>query len=126
MKRKWSWLLTLTGLCLLALSAPSTAQKEKGAKELTEEEKSAIIRQERMQRLVMAQELAAEGRKKDAPELLISAASILRSLSAIAEMNKPKVSEVKPEIKGDGDAELDQEIPPLTLKEQSDQLFKDA
>src|ERR1700690_1628949 len=101
MKRNWSLLLALTGLCLLILSAPSTGQNKKGGKELTEEDKAAI-RQERMQKLILAQELAADGRKKYSPELLISAASILRSLSQIAEMNNAAVSEVKPEIKGDG------------------------
>lgn len=122
--RKRSWLMAITGLCLLALSASSTAQK-KTAKEFTEEEKEAI-RQERMQRLIMAQDLEALGRKKDAPELLIAAASILRSLAEIPEMNKPKVANVKPEIEGEGTAEVDEELPPLTLSEQSERLFKDA
>ncbi len=124
MTRKWLWLLAVTGLCLLTLTVPSTAQKNVG-KELTEDERSAI-RQERMQKLIMAQELAAEGRKSQSPETLLAAASILRSLSGIGEMNKAAVSEVRPEIKGDGKAELDAAIPPLTLLEQSDQIFKDA
>src|SRR5258708_1527085 len=118
MTRKCSWLLAFTGLCLLMLTAPSPAQKEKKSGEVSEEKK-AEIREERMQRLMMAQNLAAEGSKLNAPEYLITAAGILRKLSYIPAMNEPSPSEVQPEIKGDGDKALDKEIKALSLKKKS-------
>jgi len=126
MNRKLPWLLIIAALGLLMLSTPLTAQKGKPKKvELNEEEKAAL-RQECMSRLVMANELYAEGKKRDMPELLISAASILRSVSQYPEMNNPAISDVKPEIKGEGTA-LDEVVAkPRTLRDQSDAIFEEA
>jgi hypothetical protein len=113
--------LAITGGCLLALSAPTHAQKEKKVEPTKEE-----IQRERMENLMTAYDLAAKGRKKNAPEYLITAAGMLRRLSSIKDLQEMKESEVKPEITTDGKAAVEKEAKVITLLEQSDELFKEA
>ena len=120
MLRKWIGLLATIGGCLL-LTVPSQAQKQKKVETPKEQ-----IQEERMQKLITAYDLAAQGRTKNAPEYLITAAGMLRQLSSIKDLQDMKVSDVKPEIKGDGKADLDKQIKAPTLSEQSDELFKEA
>jgi hypothetical protein len=121
MLRKLSLLLALTGGCFLALSAPTQAQKEKKF-EMPKEE----IQRERIQKLASAFEMAEQGRRLKAPEYLITAAGMLRQLSAIKDLDVMKTHEVKPEIKGEGDANSNKEVKASSLLEQADELFKDA
>jgi hypothetical protein len=122
MLKKWTVLLAFTGGCLLFASAPMQAQKEKKVESTKEE-----IQQERMQKLLTAYDLAAQGRKKNAPEYLITAAGLLRQLSTIKDMQDMKKLDVKVKIEGDKKADLvDQEIAAPSLAQQSDDLFKEA
>jgi hypothetical protein len=103
----------------LALPASVPAQKEKKAGPTDKE-----IRRQRMQRLTLAYELADLGRKKDAPEYLITAAGILRQLSSLKDFQGMKKLDAKLEITGGG--KDDKEFKPPSLLEQSDELFKQA
>ena len=130
MMRKWTCLLALAGGCLLVLSASSEAQKEKKAepaKEKKVEPTKEEIQRERMRQLMMAYDLAHQGRKKNAPEYVITAAAILRQLSSIKDLQEMKKLNVKPKITGgDGKPGLDKEYKALSPLEQSDALFKEA
>lgn len=119
MVRKLTWLLAITGLCLTVLTAPSRAQDEKKVVPTKEE-----VRLERMQKLMQAYDLAEQGRKKKAPEYLITAAGILLHLSPIKDLQEMKPQEAKPI--GDQKAGSDKEVKSPTLLEQSESLFKDA
>ncbi|HZZ80250.1 MAG TPA: hypothetical protein VFE62_17180 [Gemmataceae bacterium] len=121
MIRRLLCLLTVASGCLLALSA-TQAQEEKKKTEKTKEQ----IQQERMQRLTLAFDLAAEGRKRNAQEYLITAAGMLRRLSEIPDLKDMEKFKEKLEITGPGKAEADKDITPKTLLKLSDELFKEA
>jgi hypothetical protein len=76
-----------------------------------------------MQRLQTAFDLAAEGRKNNAPEYLITAADMLRQLSSIPDLKTMKKFDEKVEVTGPGKVE---EAAPRTLLQLSDELFKEA
>ena len=141
MLRKLTCLLALTGGCLLVLSASSEAQKEKTAEPAKEAQKAkkveptkeeiekanAEIRHERLQKMMMAYDLAAQGRTKNAPEYLITAAGMLRLLSSIKDLQEMKKLDVKLGFTdGDGKTERVKELKAPSLLEQSDELFKEA
>jgi hypothetical protein len=120
MWKKLTGLVVLAGGSILLLSAQTPAQKEKKVEKTDQE-----IAVERMQKLMSAYELAEEGRKKNAPEYLITAAGMMRRLSAIPALNAVPKSDIKPEVTGDNKAPVtDAKMP--TLREQSDELFKEA
>ena len=77
-----------------------------------------------MQRLTSAYEMADLGRKTDAPEFLIAAASILRELSQYKELQPASLS---PEITDDkGNPVEAKAVKAPSLLEQSDELYRDA
>jgi hypothetical protein len=119
MLKKLTGFLLLAGAWGLLLLAQAPAQREKKVEKTDQE-----IAVERMQKLMTAYELAAEGRKKNAPEYLITAAGMMRRLSAIQALNAVPKSDLKPEISGDNAADKDAKAP--TLREQSDEIFKEA
>src|ERR1019366_488872 len=120
MLRKWTCLLAIAGGCLL-LTAPSEAQKQKKVETPKEQ-----IQEERLQKLVTALDLAAQGRDKNAPEYLITAAGMLRQLSTIKDLQNMKKLDVKVEVTGDKATVEDKEATMTSLKQQSDDLFKEA
>ena len=120
MLRKWTCLLAIAGGCLL-LTAPSEAQKQKKVETPKEQ-----IQEERLQKLVTALDLAAQGRDKNAPEYLITAAGMLRQLSTIKDLQNMKKLDVKVEVTGDKATVEDKEATMPSLKQQSDDLFKEA
>lgn len=120
MWKKLTGLVVLAGGSILLLSAQTPAQKEKKVEKTDQD-----IAVERMQKLMTAYELAEEGRKKNAPEYLITAAGMLRRLSAIQALNAVPKHDIKPEVAGDN-KELDKAAKAPTLREQSDELFKEA
>src|ERR1051325_2387780 len=133
MLKKAIWVVAVTAGCLVLVGSPLHAQKEK---KQTDEE----IQQERMQKLITAYQLAEQGRKENAPEFLITAAAMLRELSrqeglqkikpvdfkATVEVDGKTIPKAKLEITGTGKAELDKDVKPKSLLEQSNELYADA
>jgi hypothetical protein len=121
MIRKFFYVAMVAGVALVFAWTSGQAQEVDKTEQKKEE-----IKQARMRKLTFAYELAAEGRFLQAPEYLITAAGVLRQLSAIPHLNTMKKIEEKPEITGAGKAEDDKELVPPTLLEQSEKWFKEA
>jgi hypothetical protein len=124
MKRvTWIDVAALTCLGLAFCIGDASSQEGKAAAEGPDPK---AVQQERMRRLAMAYELAETGREKKAPEYLIAAAAMLRHLSGIQDMQNMKRFDVKPEITGPAGADADKEIKAPSLREQSDEWFREA
>jgi hypothetical protein len=120
MLRKLFCVAVIAGAGLLVLSAPSPAQKDKKV-----EKTDLEIRDERMQKLTSAYEMAAAGRDKQAPEFLIAAASILRELSQFKELQPENL---QPEITDDQGVvqPAAKAVKTPSLLEESDEMYRDA
>jgi hypothetical protein len=120
MWQKRTFLLAVAGGCML-LTAPSQAQKQKKVETPKEQ-----IQEERMQKLVTAYDLAAQGYQKKAPEYLITAAGLMRQLSSIKDLQEMKKLDVKVEVEGDKRTAAEKELVMPGLAQQSNDWFKDA
>jgi hypothetical protein len=120
MLRRLTCLFTIAGGCLL-VTMPSQAQKEKKAETPKEQ-----IQEERIRKLMTAYDLAAQGRDKNAPEYLITAAGLLRQLSTIKDLQNMKKLTVKVEAATDKAPAAEVEVPMPNLAKQSDEWFKEA
>ena|ERR1043165_9456689 len=120
-----AWLVMLTGCGLMMWSDSAEAQKDK-KDERTQEQKDKDFLNEQMNRLARAYELVAEGRDKNAPEYLITAAGMMQQVAGVQALNKPPKLDIQPEItEGNKDAVVEDKSP-LTLLDQSAELFKEA
>jgi hypothetical protein len=120
------WLVLCASGGCLALLGPTSVDAQKGKEpkpaEKSPEERNAEI----LNDLMTAYRLADMGRSQKAPEMLISAAGMLRRLSVV---NLDTITE-KPIIEDEnGKKVADQsegDVKPLTLKEEANELFDEA
>ena len=114
LKLRWlAVLLVLGGFMLTGLPAPGADEKkpEKGEPEKTA---GQVIED-----AVTAYKMAEFGRKNDAPEALVAAASMLRSLKG-AKLTPVKE---KPKVEGDGAAE---DVKTKSFGDEAEDLFEEA
>src|SRR5437763_1692817 len=114
--------LPLVGVALLGLMAPALAQKEKKVEKTAED-----VQQERLRQLLTAYDLAAQGRTKNAPEYLITAAGLLRELSTLKDLQEMKPLDAQVEVTGeDRPAPADKQAAVPSLARQAEDLFQEA
>lgn len=118
-KRIWVGLSALLLLGCLVMVAPHAAPadevKKEVKKELSPEDKEAAEAGEEARQIGLATDLAEQGRKEKAPEMLLTAARILRSVHTSPGKDEPRVE--------GGTAEKQK---PASLVEASDKLLQEA
>jgi hypothetical protein len=87
----------------------------------TEADKKAKARGDVVAQLALAHELMTRGQKAKSPLDLLTAAEILRQLNKTTKIIEAKD---KPEVEGKGG--VAEEVPPLTLEQESELLLKEA
>jgi hypothetical protein len=112
-KRVWKSVAPLFLLgCLLGVSPPAPAEEKK---EPSAEGRTATAAAESVREIGMALQLAEYGRKENSPEMLISAARILRKIRSTPGTDEPKAE--------GGDAA---KKPAASLGDLSDKLLEEA